>query len=270
MPLSSFQSRVLRLLAAHRNPESFVAGASPLAREGSRFSKDIDVFHDRETALQEAVTADTAALEQASFAIEWVRRLPTIFTAIVRERDDGTLIEWVVDSAYRFFPAVRDELFGYVLHPADIATNKALAAAGRREPRDIVDLLAIHERYLPLGAVLWAACAKDLGFSPEGLIAEIRRNARYQQADYDRLENETPIDAAATSRALHAALNEADAFVRSMPAGKEGLLFLDGNGHPVQPDPARIESYAAHGGHERGHWPSSPEISRAMLERYAS
>jgi Nucleotidyl transferase AbiEii toxin, Type IV TA system len=258
----------LRLLAAHRNPESFVAGATPLAREGPRFSKDIDVFHDRENAMQEAVNADTAVLEQEGLSIEWIRRFPTIFTAIVRNGDGGTLLEWVVDSAYRFFPAIQDELFGYVLHPADIATNKALAAAGRREPRDIIDLLAIHERYLLLGAVVWAACAKDPGFSPEGLIAEIRRNARYQQADYDRLENETPIDAAATSRALRSALDDADAFVRSMPAGKEGLLFLDRSGRPVQPDPARLDGCVAHGGQERGHWPSSPEISRAMLEHY--
>jgi hypothetical protein len=83
------------------------------------------------------------------------------------------------------------------------------------------------------------------------------------------LENETPIDAAVTSCALRVALDEAEAFVRSMPAGKEGLLFLDGSGRPVQPDPARLDSHTAHGGKERGHWPSSPEISRAMLERYA-
>ena len=33
----------------------FVAGAAPLARDGSRFSKDIDVFHDRcrATALRD-------------------------------------------------------------------------------------------------------------------------------------------------------------------------------------------------------------------------
>jgi hypothetical protein len=258
----------LRLLAAHRSPDSFVAGAAPLTRDGSRISKDIDLFHDRENAMQEAVQADTVALEQAGFAIEWIRRFPTIFTAIVREGDEGTLLEWVVDSAYRFFPAMRDELFGYVLHPADIATNKALAAAGRREPRDVIDLLAIHERYLPLGAVVWAACAKDPGLSPEGLIVEIRRNARYQQADYNRLENETPIDAAATSRALRAALDQADGFVRSMPAGKEGLLFLDGTGRPVQPDPGGLEGYTPHGGQQHGHWPSSPEISHAMFERY--
>jgi hypothetical protein len=61
---------VLRLLAAHRNPESYVAGAAPLAREGMRFSSDIDVFHDRENAMQEAVNADTTLLEQNGFGIE--------------------------------------------------------------------------------------------------------------------------------------------------------------------------------------------------------
>lgn len=270
MPLSSLQSRLLRLLAAHRNPESYVAGATPLARGGPRFSHDIDLFHDRELAMQGAVNADAALLAQSGLRIEWTRRFPTIHSAVVRSDADGTLLEWVVDSSYRFFPALRDELFGYVLHPADIATNKALAAAGRREPRDIVDLLDIHARYLPLGAVIWAASAKDPGFSPEGIVAEIRRNARYQQADYDRLQTEAPIDAGATARALRAALDAADAFARTMPAGTEGSLFLGADGRPVQPNPARLADYTAHGGQERGHWPSSPEIARAMMERYAA
>ena len=71
-------------------------------------------------------------------------------------------------------------MFGYVLHFVDIATNNARAAAGRREPRDVLDLLTVHDRHLPLGAVIWAAVAKDPGFSPECLIAEIRRHARYR------------------------------------------------------------------------------------------
>lgn len=267
MPLSSFQSRVLRLLAAHRNPESYVAGASPLTRDGPRLSHDIDLFHDREAAMQQAVSDDAALLQRSGFGIEWTRRFPTICTAIVRAGAEGTLLEWVVDSAFRFFPAIPDELFGYVLHPADIATNKALAAAGRREPRDVVDLLAVHEQYLPLGAVVWAASAKDPGLSPEGIIAEIRRNARYLQADYDRLSSEVPFDAAAIARALRGALDEADAFVRAMPGGKESLLFLR-DGVPVQPDPTRLAGYVAHEGRQRGHWPTSADIQRAMLERY--
>ena len=32
-------------------------------------------------------------------------------------------LEWVADSDFRFFPAQPDDLFGYVLHPVDLATN---------------------------------------------------------------------------------------------------------------------------------------------------
>jgi hypothetical protein len=41
VPLSKIQSDILRLLAAHRNPESYVAGAVPINRDTSRFSDDI-------------------------------------------------------------------------------------------------------------------------------------------------------------------------------------------------------------------------------------
>jgi hypothetical protein len=269
VPLSDLQSRLLRLLAAHRNPESYVAGASPLARVGPRFSADIDVFHDREEAVATTAILDATLIEQAGFRVEWLRRLPAIYVALIHEGDAATHLEWLVDSDFRFFPVVRDELFGYVLHLADIATNKALAAAGRREPRDVVDLLLINDRYLPLGAVIWAAVAKDPGFTPEGLIAEIRRNARYQQADYSRLNTASPIDGAAISGALRAALTSADTFVRAMPAGREGLLFLQ-DGRPVQPDPTHLDMYIGHAGQRHGHWPGSSEISSAMLNNDGS
>jgi hypothetical protein len=158
-------------------------------------------------------------------------------------------------------------LFGYRLHVLDLAANKALAAAGRREPRDILDLIYIHERHLKLGAVLWAAVAKDPGYSPERLIAEIRRNARYRADDYADLNLTEPVDAGAVSRRLKEILDEAEVFVASMPPGKEGLAFIDA-GNPVQPDPSRLADYVEHPGARRGHWPSSSEIGSAMLESY--
>jgi hypothetical protein len=45
------------------------------------------------------------------------------------------------------------------------------------------------------------------------------------------------------------------------------LLFLK-DGKAVQPDPHRMDAYAANGGQRRGHWPSSQEIAAAMFERY--
>jgi hypothetical protein len=59
----------------------------------------------------------------------------------VTQGDANTRLEWVVDSDFLFFPTVPDETFGYMLHPVDLATNKDMAAAGRREVRNLVDLV---------------------------------------------------------------------------------------------------------------------------------
>jgi hypothetical protein len=265
VPLSKIQSEILLLLAAHRDPESYVAGAVPLNRDGPRYSDDIDIFHDREESVAAAAAADAGSLAKEGFAVSWLRREPGIFGAVVRRHGESMKLEWVRDSDFRFFPTMRDEVFGYVLHLIDIATNKALAAAGRCEPRDVLDLLTIHDRHVPIGAVVWAAVAKDPGFSPESLIAEIRRNARYLQDDYADLTLIEPVDAGAVARRLRAALESAEAFVRAMPVGKEGLLFLK-DGQVAQPEPAKLGDYAEHAGRRRGHWPSSSEIGSAMLD----
>ncbi len=269
MPLSKVQSAIFRALASCRGPDSYVAGSTPLHRDGPRFSGDIDIFHHQEERVALAATQDAEILADAGFTVEWLRREPGIYAASVQLRGESTKLEWVRDSDFRFYPALPDALFGYTLHPADIATNKALAAAGRRAPRDALDLLYIHERHLPLGAVIWAAVGKDTGYSPESLISEIRRNARYRADEYEALEMAAPIDAGAVARKLRAALDEAETFARAMPAGMEGLLFLQ-DGQPVQPNPAALESYAEMAGKRQAHWPSSSEIGSAMLERYGA
>jgi len=88
---------------------------------------------------------------------------------VARRHEDATKLEWVVDADFRFFPTVADALFGYMLHPVDLATNKLMAAAGRREPRDVVDVLTIHDRILPVGVVVWASVGQQLGFTPRRL-----------------------------------------------------------------------------------------------------
>lgn len=267
MPLSRIQTDVLRLLAAHRDPESYVAGATPLNRDATRFSDDIDVFHDRQERVTLAALNDAAVLEAAGYSVEWLRQLPTIYTAGVTKDDDGTRLEWVVDSDYRFFPTMPDEVFGYVLHPVDLAMNKVMAAAGRRELRDLVDLLTIHKTILSLGAVIWGAVEKAPGFTPEGLIAEIRRNSHYPTTEWLKLVSSGPIDPKEITSRLRIALEEAEAFVLKMPTDKAGLLFLK-DGHVVQPDPTRLGEYQTHAGQRRGQWPTSAEISAAMFERF--
>jgi hypothetical protein len=267
VPLSKIQIDILRLLASHRDPESYVAGSTPLNRNAPRYSADIDVFHDREERVSQAAEQDTALLQENGYTLRWLRRDPAIFTVLVERSEETTKLEWVADSAFRFFPTIQDETFGYILHPVDLATNKVAAAYGRREPRDVVDLLTIHDRILPLGAVVWASAGKALGFTPEGIVNEIRRMSRYTDADFRRVASDPPLDPAATMTRLREILAEAEAFIAHMPTDKVGLLFLKG-GRVVQPDPDHLPEYQTHFGQNRGHWPTSVEISAAMFERY--
>ena len=67
MPLGDFEREILRLLAANRNPDSFVDRATVLHQRDDtpRRSEDVDIFHDLPEALQVACEADSAVLQQA-------------------------------------------------------------------------------------------------------------------------------------------------------------------------------------------------------------
>lgn len=267
MPLSRIQIEVLAVLARLRDSESYIAGATPINRDAPRFSNDIDIFHDREDRAAGAAEADSAALRAAGYAVTWLRRQPAMYTAEISRSGASTQLEWAVDSDFRFFPTCRDETYGFVLHPVDLAANKVMAAAGRREVRDIVDLLAIHETILPLGALIWAAVEKAPGFTPEGLIAEIRRNLHHPKAEWESLAANEPIDPSRILARIRLALDEAEAFVARMPTDKIGLLFLH-DGKAEQPDPERLAEYQTHAGQRRGHWPTNTEIDNALWQQY--
>src|SRR5271167_2885088 len=142
MPLGDFEKNVLRLLAANRNPESYIAGATVfLRREDSlRQSQDIDVFHDTAHSLQQAAAQDTAALKQHGYLLEWTDQQEMFRRAVVSKDGQTTKMEWAYDSAFRFFSVQADAELGFVLHPLDGATNKMLALAGRGELRDYLDV----------------------------------------------------------------------------------------------------------------------------------
>lgn len=66
MPLTNIQTEILRLLASQRNPESYVAGATPLNAAAFRYSEDIDIFHDREERVAASALDDERLLTAAA------------------------------------------------------------------------------------------------------------------------------------------------------------------------------------------------------------
>jgi hypothetical protein len=267
VPLTKLQSEVLRVLAAERSPDSYIAGGIALNRDGPRISRDIDIFQDSRQRLETAAEADAKALTGAGFTFSWTKVKDEKREAKVEGSGGSMALEWVADSAFRFFPAQRDDLFGYVLHPVDLATNKASAAADRREPRDIVDLVTIHENILPLGTVLCAAVGRFPGQSPEEMLSDITRHSRFDAEEFRVLATEQPIDVPGLHRRIRSMIEDAERFISRIPSDVVGVVFLE-DGKVVQPDLEAIGRYHRHVGAPGGVWPSSPEISRAMLERY--
>ena len=240
MPLGDFEKRVLRLLAANRNPESYVAGATIfLRREDSpRQSQDIDLFHDTVQSLKLAATQDAATLQSNGYALEWADTHETLRRATVSKDGRSTRMDWAYDSAFRFFPVQPDAELGFVLHPLDGATNKVLALAGRGEIRDYLDVLFLHRNDLSLGALAWAACGKDIGFTPQFLIEEAQRLAHYPAIRLKTLLLREPVDLVECKRRWLAAVAEANALFLKLPPGEIGCLYLDAGGQAVTPDPA--------------------------------
>ncbi|OGV67347.1 MAG: hypothetical protein A2498_06390 [Lentisphaerae bacterium RIFOXYC12_FULL_60_16] len=260
MPISDIQADVLKLIAVHRSPESYLAGATVIHRDANtpRFSQDLDFFHDLADSIAKSAEMDSATLRQAGYEVAWLLRTPTFHRAVVTMGKHQLKIEWAQDSAFRFFPVQKDERFGYRLHEADAAINKILALAGRDEIRDFVDVLHLHETYLSLGAMAWAACGKDPGFTPEFLLDHAGRHTAYTQADLNRLSLRLPLDLKTLKQSWLKALNEARTLIAMLPPDEIGCLYLGPNQKPMTPDTATdsFRTLTRHTGSIRGAWPT--------------
>jgi hypothetical protein len=263
MPISKVQALILRTIAANRSPDSYLAGATVLHRAADtpRFSRDLDFFHDVEDSVAESAETDAKTLKNAGYGFEWLLRTPTYQRAIVSAEDEAVRIEWAQDSAFRFFPVQKDDMCGYRLHDADAAVNKVLALAGRQEVRDFVDVLHLHETYLSLGAMAWAACGKDPGFTPDFLLDHAGRHVAYTQNDVNRLELRSPLDLRDMKKKWLEALAEARRLTAKLPSEELGCLYLMTDQVPVIPDPGAetFRLLIRHSGSVRGAWPTVTE-----------
>lgn len=266
MALTPFQRVVCKLLAQDRiaSGESYVAGAAALNEllNAPRVSRDVDLFHDTERALDASWSADRKLLEDSGFVVRLVRERASFVEAEVRRGPDSVLLQWVRDSAYRFFPLMEHAELGLVLHPFDLATNKVLALVGRLEVRDWVDVVECSERLQPLGYLAWAACGKDPGFSPLAILEQAGRSSRYSADEVASLAFDgTPPDAADLGRRFHTALAEAKVTVSQLPPEQLGKCVLDEQGHFCRAAADQVRNALAggklsfHPGSIRGAWP---------------
>lgn len=264
MPLTALQKDILAVLAANRSEESHFAGGIVLnaADDSARYSHDFDIFHELAEEVARASQRDVAALRRAGFEVETPSRYgewekdATFRKAKVRRAGGEVEIDWAADSAFRFFPIERDPLLGWRLHRFDAATNKALALSARTETRDYVDIVELHRTY-PLAAICWAACGKDPGFTPLSLLKMMRRFARVDPTQLDKIKARN-LDPRELKTAWIAMSDEAEAkmvqVADAQPDLPIGVAFVDAAGRPgwIGDDP----SLRIHPPSVRGCWPT--------------
>lgn len=240
MPLTQFQSQVLKLLAQNRTEHSHFAGGLLLNAtiQSARFSHDFDIFHELAEEVAEASERDVELLRRQGYEVHttvgnW-EGATTFRKAHVSLGGDSVEIDWAADSAFRFFPIEEDPLFGKRLHLFDMATNKALALSARSETRDLVDIVELDSIY-PLEATVWAACGKDEGFSPLFLLEMMRRFARISRATLQEIQARQ-LDPIELKKAWIAMSDRAEEQITwladTRPEIPIGVAFVDETGTP--------------------------------------
>ena len=266
MAVTRFQASILRLLAKQRRErgESYVAGGVALNAllDAPRRSHDIDLFHDTTEALGATWAMDRETLATEGYDVRVVREAPAFVEAVVSKSGDNTAMQWVRDSAYRFFPLVEDDLMGLTLHPFDLATNKVLAMVGRVEARDWIDTINCDGNLQPFGYLVWAACGKDPGYNPHSLLALASR-LHYSQAEVSALDFEgNAPNAVALGEIWHDAISSAAVICERLPPGHLGTCIIAeqsdlfrGNARELE-QALQANQIRYHEGSIGGSWPS--------------
>ena len=269
MALSPFQLEICRSLASRRAPErvpqSYLAGGATLNAllDTPRLSRDLDLFHDTLEALDATWQADQILLAGAGYGVEVLRERPGFVEVTVTRGEQSVLLQWVRDSAFRFFPLLPHADLGLTLHPFDLATNKILALVGRVEARDWVDALECHRHVSPLGLLAWAACGKDEGWNPQLILEEAARNGRASPLEWAQLEWQgTAPNPVEFKTQWRQALAFAAEIIQILPLETVGMAVLDATGAPFQGDVAALQGaldrdeLRFHAGFVGGAWPT--------------
>jgi len=269
MALSPFQIEVCQLLARSR-PESggyLAGGSAPGALlNASRQWRDFGLFHDTLEALEATFESDSQMLGSNGYSLDIVRRREGFIEAIAARKEQSVEIQWLRDSAFRFFPLQTHPVLGLTLHPFDLATNKVLALVGRAEVRDWVDALSCHEKVAPLGLLANAACGKDEGWNPDLILDEAARTAHYGREEITSLSWSGPQpDFAILKIQWREALRDGRSSIQLLPPQYVGKAVLKRCGSPFQGDAPQLadapqnDELLFHGGHIGGVWPSVAE-----------
>ena len=138
---------VIGVGSLNREPDSPFADGAVIQQHGFRPSEDLDTFAVSSKCLDELVQAGRSALVAAGHSVRPGRSHDGFRECVVMKSLIGTTtLQWTHGLASEFCFPLSDPMFGHRLHFAALGVNKALAAAGRMEVRDFVDLWMLDRK----------------------------------------------------------------------------------------------------------------------------
>ncbi len=246
------------MLRKHRNPNSYVAGGVAIhrSRNSLRCSNDIDFFHDTAEAVQQGAQQDMQVLAASGYQLTLLIEQPAFIRATISRGENALKLEWVRDTAFRFFPVIADDDLGYRLHDVDLAVNKCLTLANRAEVRDIIDIVHINDTVISLACASWAACGKDPGFTPLLLLDCMNRNSIIRPEQLASESLAVPLSATELKQRWRSLFSAAVEQIAAFSAADLGCIYLDREGRVVRsPDPQNLADHLRHFGSVGGSWP---------------
>ena len=237
MPLDEFQKSVIAVVSRNRDSGSPFVGGAVIQQHGFRLTEDQDIFTAGDEQLDDLVQADRAALEAAGFAVHPRRGYSGFRECTVVKPMTGTsVLQWTAALAREFYAPVPDPQFGHRLHLADLAVNKALAAASRMKKRDFVDLWMLDRHVMPLWRMACGAPGKDTDLNPFSVIERISFNwsitaRRNDPSDWLVLTVDVPLEEIGGD--LRNAMRDARLVLPDVQPEHYGRLQIDEAGRPV-------------------------------------
>lgn len=113
-----------------------------------------------------------------------------------------------------------------MLHPIDLAINKLVALARRREPRELVDAIFADTRILAFRALIWAVVDKNPGLNPSSYLEQFRRRTLTPE-DATQLRFTGAYSVEEAARHYRRMVESADVFIAANTHRDPGALLQD-------------------------------------------
>jgi predicted nucleotidyltransferase component of viral defense system len=142
-----------------------------------RYSDDLDFFTEDPLAVPRVASVMEKVAGGLGAAVQF-RRIAGSFLECFVTLPGGEVVEldFAVDAPFRFGPRRFLEALGIeVDNLTDIATNKLSALYDRSEPKDFVDVYAIHREVLPFADLVERTRQKHVGLDPYWLAQACAR-----------------------------------------------------------------------------------------------